>query len=461
MSHHNRKSKRKNNEFEGLQIINPKAAGIDLGSESHYVCLPGSGSVDERVREFKTDTPSLKELSAWLEEAGVTTVAMESTGIYWVPLYELLDAAGFKVVLTDTRSISNVPRRKTDVLDCQWIQQLHACGLLRGAFRPADAIVKYRSLVRMHNTLTEKSADWLRRIQKELDQMNIRVHRAVSDITGATGMRMLHAIVDGERDPAKLAELRDPRCQRSREEIERELTGNWRDEHLFNLEQCLEMYEFLLQRIAKLEEKILKLLSENQTTSEPPPPPPSKAKKNMMSKRGEEPLRESLYKMAGVDLTRIDSIGVGTAQTILSEIGPDLTMFPSEKHFISYMRLAPGMSVSGGKAIRGKKTKPQLGSSRARHALTMAALSAGKTNTALGAYYRNVARRRGPGIAVFATARKLAQYIYRLLRFGTEYVDIGVEEYERRNYDRRMKTLKARARQMGYHLVPFEEPANA
>jgi len=442
-----------------MQIINPHAAGIDLGSKSHWVCLPGEGSVKDRVKEFKTDTPALEELADWLSMAGVTTVAMESTGVYWIPLYEILDARGYEVVLSDTRTVSNVPRRKTDVLDCQWIQQLHACGLLTGAFRPGEDIVKFRALVRKHTVFTQKAADWLRRIQKELDQMNIRVHRAVSDISGATGMRIIHAIVEGERNPAKLAEMRDPRCSLSKKEIQRQLTGNWRDEHLFNLELDLKTYEYMLGCLSELEEKIRELLADLQTVSEPPPPPASKSKEKQINKRGEEPLRQSLYMMSGVDLTTIDSIGVGTAQTILSEVGPDLSMFPSEKHFISYLRLAPGMDVSGGKAIRGKKKKPQLGSSRTRKALMMAALSAGKTQTALGAYYRSIAIRRGPGVAVFATARKLAQYIYRLLRFGKEYVDIGVKEYEERNYDRRLKSLQTRAMQMGYILTSIEQPA--
>lgn len=458
MARHNSKSNRKHVKSEDLKVINQHAAGIDLGSRSHWVCLPGNGSGGNRLAEFDTDTASLNELADWLADAGVTTAAMESTGLYWVPLFEILDGRGIEVVLADTRTISGVPGRKTDILDCQWIQQLHACGLLRGAFRPPDCIVKFRALARMHGTFTDQAADWLRRIQKELDQMNIRVHHAVSDITGATGMRILHAIVGGEHNPAKLAELRDSRCHLSKEEIERELTGNWREEHLFNLELCLQTYEYITGRITRLERKILKLLDGMRTATGAAPPPASESKAQQINKRGQEPLRQALYSMSGVDLTRIDSIGVGTAQTILSEIGPDVSMFPTEKHFISYLRLAPGMAVSGGKAIRGKKKKPKLGCSRTRRALTMAALSAGKTQTALGAYYRGIAIRRGPGVAVFATARKLAAYIYRLLRFGTEYVDIGVEEYEKRNHQRRMKALKARAKHMGYRLVPVEEP---
>ncbi len=444
-----------------LQIINQNAAGIDLGSDSHWVCLPGTGdNKKERIREFPTDTTSLIKLAEWLEQAGVTTVAMESTSVYWIPLYELLASRDFEVVLTDTRKLSSVPGRKTDILDCQWIQQLHACGLLSGAFRPGDEIVQFRSLARMQTTLVKKSADWLRRIQKQLDMMNIRVHKAVSDITGVTGMRMLHAIVEGERDPARLANMRDRRCDKNREEIERELTGNWRDEHLFNLSLCLDMYQQACKNITKVERQVEQLLEQMRKLEAPAPAPIKDTKAKTMVKRGEEPLRQALYRMAGVDLTRIDAIGVATAQTILSEIGPDLTKFPTEKQFVSYLMLSPSMAVSGGKAVRGKK-KPLLGCNRVREAFRMAALAARNTDTALGAYARHVAIRRGAGVAIFATARKLAQYVYRMLKFGTDYVDIGVEEYEKRCRAQRTRALKSRAKQLGYQIIPVTQPTNA
>lgn len=457
MARRNQKSK----SVDAMQIINPHAAGIDLGSTSHWVCVPDPDTGEQLVNEFHTDTPSLKELAAWLAKTSITTVAMESTGVYWIPLFEMLQARGFEVVLTDTRMLSRVPTRKTDIQDCQWIQQLHACGLLQGAFRPGDNIVKFRALARMQITLTDQRADWLRRMQKELDMMNIRVHRAVADITGATGMRIIGAIVQGERDPARLAELRDPRCKRSKEQIERELTGNWREEHLFSLSLALRTYQYLCEAIQEVEQKIIDLLASIAVTDNPAPALTNVTKAGTMTKRGEEPLRQALYSISGVDLTSIDGIGVGTAQTVLSEIGPDVTMFPTEKHFISYLRLAPNMAISGGKRVRGGAKKPLIGSNRIHEAFTMAALSAKNTYTALGAYYRDVAIRRGAAVAVFATARKLAQHVYRLLRFGQEYVDIGLAEYERRASDRRTRSLIKRASQLGYRLVPVEQIANS
>ncbi len=336
-----------------LEIINSAAAGIDLGSTSHWACISEPDTGEQLVSEFSTDTPSLRELAEWLEKADISTVAMESTGVYWIPLYEMLSSRGFEVILTDTRSLSSVPGRKTDVLDCQWIQQLHACGLLQGAFRPGDSIVKFRALARMQRTLTDQRADWLRRMQKELDVMNIRVHRAVADITGATGMRIIGAIVDGERDPARLAAMRDARCRLSKEQIQRELTGNWREEHLFNLSMAFRMYENMCQAIKDVEQKILDLLSTIPGTDAAAPPPAKETKAKTMRKRGEEQLRQALYSISGVDLTSIDGIGVGTAQTILSEIGPDVTMFPTEDQFASYLRLAPNTPISGGKRVRG------------------------------------------------------------------------------------------------------------
>lgn len=452
--------KQKTKSVDAMQIINPHAAGIDLGSTSHWVCIPEADTGEQLVNEFHTDTPSLKELADWLEQTSITTVAMESTGVYWIPLFEMLQGRGFEVILTDTRTLSRVPGRKTDILDCQWLQQLHACGLLQGAFRPGDSIVKFRALARMQNTLIDRRADWLRRMQKELDEMNIRVHRAVSDITGATGMKIIGAIVDGERDPARLAEFRDSRCKLSKQQIQRELSGNWRKEHLFNLSMTLRIYQGLCQAIDDVQQEVLNLLSTIALTDAPAPAPTKQTKASTMTKRGEESLRQALYSISGVDLTSIDGIGVGIAQTILSEIGPDVTMFPSEKNFISYVRLAPNTPISGGKRIRGAGKKPIIGSNRVHEAFKMAALSAKNTYTALGAEYRRVAIRRGAGVAVIATARKIAQYVFRLLRFGTEYVDIGLEEYERRSRQRRTAALIRKAHHMGYRLVPVEQAAN-
>jgi transposase len=454
----------KRNSTQALRVVNANAAGVDLGSVRHSVCCPPDEDGSINVREFASDTLSLEALADWLSSRGVASVAMESTGVYWIPLFELLAGRGFDVVLVDTRTLSRVPGRKTDILDCQWIQQLHACGLLKGAFRPGDDIVKFRALARMKRTLVREQADWQRRMQKELDQMNVRVHRAVSDISGVTGLAMLHAIVEGERDPAKLAALRDPRCRLDAEAMERELTGTWREEHLQNLAIGLKTYEFLSARIGEVDSLIMPLLDSFRAKAQlqglvaPEPATASKAK--AMRTRGQEPMRQALYGMCGADLTRIDGVSVETAQTVLSEVGPDLTRFETEKQFVSYLRFAPGTAFSGGKPVR-KSRRKLLGCSRVREALRMAALAVQNSRTALGAYYRNIAYRKGANVAVFATARKIAQHIYRMLRYGADYVDAGLDAYEQRCRERRIRNLKNNARALGYTVAPCEAAAGA
>jgi transposase len=449
----------KRNSTQALRVVNENAAGVDLGSVKHSACCPPDGDGSINVHEFASDTLSLEALADWMSSRGVTSVAMESTGVYWIPLFELLAGRGFEVVLIDTRTLSRVPGRKTDILDCQWIQQLHACGLLKGAFRPGDDIVRFRALARLKRTLVREQADWLRRMQKELDQMNVRVHRAVSDISGVTGLAMLHAIVAGERDPAKLAALRDPRCRLDLESIQRELIGTWREEHLQNLAIGLKIYEFINARIEEVNRLIMPLLdsfrAKAQRLGVPAPEPVKAGKAANLRKRGQEPMRQALYGMSGVDLTRIDGVSVETAQAVLSEVGPDVSSFPSEKQFISYLRFAPGTAFSGGKPVR-KSRRKLLGCSRVREALRMAALAVRNARTALGAYYRNIAYRKGANVAVFATARKIAQHIYRMLRYGTDYVDIGLDAYEERCREKRIRNLKNSARVLGYTVTPCE-----
>ena len=301
-----------------------------------------------------------------------------------------------------------------------------------------------------------ESGDWLRRMQKSLDQMNVRVHRAVSDLNGATGKAIVRAIVNGERNPQKLAQLRDPRCRRSEEEIAEELTGHWREDHLFSLSQSLKMYDSIQQRIVAYDQEIMRKLAElDRKTSDdngvPPVKNPKKAK--AIETRGEESMRQALYRMSGVDLTSIDAIGVETVQVVLSEYGPDLSVFPTEKHFVSHITLAPRTAKSGGKPL--KKKKRNSASTRVAAALRMAALSQRRSQTALGAYYRNIARRIGADVAVFATARKLAIIIYRLLRWGQPYVDRGAVAYEMQYKQRRIKALSSKAKQLGYQLNPI------
>jgi transposase len=438
-----------------LSVTRPKVAGIDLGSVEHYVaCPPREGKAN--VKSLTTTTPELSALADWLQAEGVESVAMESTGVYWIPLYELLEQRGVEVVLVDARQMKHVPGRKTDMIDCQWLQLLHSCGLLRGAFRPADAFCRLRAVVRQKATLIDEQADWLRRMQKSLDQMNVRVHRAVSDISGSTGMAMIRAIVAGERDPCKLAGLRDERCSRSLRQMIEELTGNWREDHLFNLKEALAIYDFILERIAAYEAEIQRILQELTPKPDlgPAPEPNNPNKKKMLRARGQEPLRQALYGVCASDLTSIDGISTSTAEVVLSELGPDLSAFPTERHFASFLKLSPKLAVSGGKPIR--KRPKGTASTRVGAALRMAALTLRNSKTALGGAYRRLARRKGASVAVFATARKLAILIYRMLRYGTAYVDQGLEVYEQRFQEAKLRMCQQIANQFGYKLIQQE-----
>ena len=451
-------SKKRNRPIQSLETIQPNAAGIDLGSREHWVAGPPHKDIAPNVERFGTTTPELLRLADWLKQQGVKTVAMESTGVYWIPLFEILDSKGFEVLLANARQVTHVPGRKTDMLDCQWLQLLHACGLLRGSFRPSDDMCRLRALIRERNTMVEQRSDWVRRMQKSLNQMNVCVHHAVSDITGVTGMRIIRAIVDGERDPHALARMRDRRCRKSQEQIAAELTGTWRPEHLFNLRQALKMYDQLCTVVADYDSEILAYIqtlqpAENIDTDVPPPA--SKAKARGIAKRGQEPLRQALYRFSGLDLTTIDGIGVDTASDIISELGVDFTVFPSENHFVSYLRLAPNLSISAGKKVPSKSKASTC--TRVATALRMAALTLRNSKTALGAFYRRVAWRKGASVAVFATARKLAQLIYRLVRYGQAYVDTGLEAYEARFNQRRLNFYTKTLNAMGYNVEPLEK----
>lgn len=449
-----KKTNKKQPGSAGFAQIQPLVAGIDVGSEEHYVCAPTSGGGTE-MRVFGATTPDLQEMAAWLQQLGVTSVALESTGVYWIPMLEVLDHRGIEVILADTRQLSRVPGRKTDAEDCQWIQKLHSCGLLQGCFRPKDDVCHLRSLVRGKAVLVAERADWLRRMQKSLDQMNVRVHRAVKDVDGVTGMAILRAIVAGERDAAKLAHLRDPHCRKSEAAIAKELKGNWRPDHLFNLEQALKMYDLIGERIADYQREILSKMAElrcAQADQNPIQPIKNKEKAKAIKKRGEEPMRQALHSIAGVDLTTIDTVGVGTAEVLISEYGTDLSRFPNEKKFIKHLRLAPRQSITGGKPQskgKGKKT-----TTRAGQALRMAATTAHHSNSAIGGYYRRLAAHKGSDVAVFATARKLGSLVYRMLRWGQAYVDEGVAAYQQRYQSTRVHRLKAAAYELGFKLEP-------
>src|ERR1700680_3595564 len=300
-------------EVQGLPLVRRDVAGIDLGSERHWVCAATVDGTVREVADFGATTPELIRMAKWLRERNVRSVAMESTGVYWIAPHEVLESEGFEVLLVDTRQLAQVPGRnkKSDPADCEWIQRLHSCGLLRGSFRPKEDVCMLRTLVRDKGNLVGEAGDWLRRMQKSLDQMNVRVHRAVSDIDGATGMAILRAIVNGERDAGKLAKLRDRRCHKSEEEIAEQLSGHWREDHLFSLGQGLKMYDVIQERIGDYEREILRKLAEMEPQecrgqAVPPLNNPQKAK--LIQKRGEEPMRQALYRMSGVDLTGIDAL---------------------------------------------------------------------------------------------------------------------------------------------------------
>jgi transposase len=426
------------------------------------VCAPTVDGLGREVAQFGATTPELERMAAWLKERSVESVAMEGTGTYWIPVHEVLEREKFEVLLVCTRELAHVPgRKKTDRIDSKWIQRLHSCGLLRGSFRPPEQICMLRTLVRDKGNLIDERSDWLRRIQKSLDQMNVRVHRAVSDIQGATGMAIIRAIVQGQRDPAELAKLRDANCSRSEQEIAEQLTGHWREDYLFSLNQSLRMYDVVNERIEEYDKEILCRLGEMERPEckgqkAPKLKNANKAKK--IQQRGEEPMHQALFRMSGVDLVAIDGIGVGVVEAVLSEYGPDLSRFPSEKEFISHLNLAPNRPVTGGKPIKGKKRKRGMGSSRVREVLRSAVLSLRHSKTALGAYFRHTAQRLGADVAGFATARKVAQYIYRLLRWGHAYVDEGAQAYEERYQAARLSRMKQQAATLGYELMP--KPAN-
>lgn len=456
-----KKTIRKSSPATSLPAIRPDVAGIDIGSSQHWVCAPPKPGGERNVRVFGTTTPDLEQLVDWLMAEGVTSAAMESTSVYWIPLYELLEARGIEPVLVNARQLHNVPGRKTDFSDCQWLQQLHSCGLLRGSFRPTESISKLRALQRQMANLVAERARCVQWMQKALDQMNVQVHRAVSDLTGQTGMAIVRAIVSGERDTKALAALRDRRCRKSATEIARHLTGTWRDEHLFNLASALRLYDTLDEMIQSYDERLLdelKRLQSPERQDQKPPKHPNVAKEREFKYRGNQEMRTMLWRFAGVDLTRIDAINAGAAQVVLTEVGANLAAFPSEKHFVSWLRLCPRTPISGGKPL--KKRRNGLGANRIAGVLRMAAATMQRSKTALGAAFRRIARHKGGTVAVFAIARRLAQLIYRMLRHGQDYLDIGAQTYEATFASKRLAALKEAARGLGYTLTEAKDPTS-
>lgn len=430
-----------------LKVMYPNAAGIDIGSGSHYVAVPAH-STDEPVREFGVCTSDLIELADWLKQCGVDQVAMESTGVYWIPVYELLESKGFKVLLVNARHVKSVSGRKSDVIDCQWLQQLMSYGLLSGAYRPEEQICALRAISRQRDTLIREQARQVQRMQKALTQMNVQLMSVLSDIAGTTGLRIIRAIVAGERDPKVLAGHRNYRVRASEESIARSLQGNWREEHVFCLSQSLQLYDsyqHLIEQVDERLEQMLALMRQNQSSL------PEQKNKGRGKRAPKFDARTALYRWAGVDLTRIDGIDVSTALKILVEIGPNLSKFKSIKHFASWLGLCPGTRITGGKKLSGstKHIRNHLA-----QALKLAAQGLSRSHSALGAYYRRMAARLGAGKAITATAHKLARLVYAMLTKGEAYVERTEAHYQAQYRERTVRNLQRRAAALGLRLEP-------
>jgi len=439
-----------------MPVIFPDTAGIDIGSKSHFVAVPADRDPTS-VREFSSFTSSLYEMAKWLKECGIKTVIMESTGVFWIPTFELLESSGFDVKLVNSRHVKNVSAHKTDVLDCQWLQQLGTFGLLKSAFRPADAILPLRAYLRQRDMLIKITATHVQHMQKALTQMNLHLHNVINDITGATGMAIIRKIVAGESDPKVLASLRDGRCRNPEDVIESSLVGNYRREHLFSLNQALDLYDFYSKKIQECDERIIEETKKIETKCDVKRMELLKKKdKNSKPKKLKKheynfDIASELIRATGVDLTKIPSIGASIALTIVSEIGLDMSRWKSAKHFASWLGLSPGNKVSGGKRLSGK-SKPCK--NRVAIVLRIAANTLYKSQCAYGAYLRRMKGRLGSPKALTALAHKLAKLIYIMLKYGNEYVEKGAAFYEEMYQARREISLRKKAKEMGYELIP-------
>lgn len=436
-----------------LHIVHSQAAGIDIGSREHYVAVAPDAD-PQPVRTFGCTTPDLLAMGEWLKAAGVRTVAMESTGVYWVPVARVLeDLFGLEVILVDAKQVRCVPGRKTDVKDCQWLQQLHSYGLLSAVFRPAPPTAPLKTYARHRKSLVEASAQHIQRMQKALEVMNVQLHKVLTDITGMTGMKILRAIVAGQRDPVALAQYRDRRVKHSADEIAKALTGNYLPEQIFVLQEALASFDFVHEQMQRCDAQIQAFLTTLQSDVAHVDAGAGKACK----RRKNQPhfdLRRELVRILGVDLTAIPGIDALTAHTVISEIGTDVAKFPTEKHFASWLTLSPNHQITGGR-VRRRRTRP--GANRVATALRVAAQSLSRSRTALGAFFRRVRARIGAPKAVTAAARKLAVLIYRMLKYGKHFVELGQQAYENAYQHQVLDRLTRTAKQFGLRLVPVSD----
>jgi transposase len=435
-----------------LEVVHPHAAGIDIGNESQYVAVPPTRD-SQPVRRFGCTTVELKAIAEWLKQCGIRTVAMQSTSVYWIGLYDILEAAGLDVYLVNARDTKNLPGRKSDVQESQWLMKLHTYGLLRNSFRPSQEIRTMRTYWRQRNDLIRAAVSHIQRIQKALTQMNIQLANVLSDVSGVTGQAILKAILAGERDPHKLAALRDPRVKASEEQIARYLEGNWQEDPLFVLKQEQEGYEFCQQQMAECDRQLQQYLQQREDRSQGASLPQEMRKGRLLRKKGNKPmfaLRTELFRITGTDLTQVDGIDVVTAATVLSEAGWDMSKWEDEHHFVSWLRLCPDNRISGNKVL-GKGRLPT--NNRASIALRMAASTLRVSNTYLGAQFRRFRTKLGAPVAIKAMAAKLARLVYRMLRYGMKYVDQGAKIYEAQHRQRQIGQLKWNAAKLGFRVV--------
>jgi transposase len=450
--------KKANKTVEQMGVVHPNAAGLDIGAREIWACVPPDRKGDT-VRPFGTFTPDLHQMAEWLEQHGVDTVAMESTGVYWIPAYEILEARGFKVYLVNARHIKNVPGRKSDYADCQWIQKLHTLGLLSGSFRPDGEMCQLRSYLRHRAQLIQHRAPHILHIQKALQQMNLQLHHVLSDVMGATGLKILRAIVAGERDAMVLVQWRDPQCKASDETLIKALTGDWKEEQLFILNQALELYDFYTAQLIACDVQLKRQYSamKPRWDSTTQPPVTLSDKRRTTSKNAPAfDVRTEIVRLIGVDLGAMKGLSDSTIQTILSEIGTDMSRWPTVKHFASWLGLAPHNDISGGKVLRSHPLRTR---NRAGQAFRQAATAVSTSPTGFGAYYRRKRAQGGPQFAQLATAHKMARTVYSLLKYRVPFVEIGAQDYEQKFREREVASLRKRAAKLGFTLTDAQVTA--
>jgi transposase len=440
--------------FAGMSRVNANAAGVDIGAEEIVVCVEGDENM-QIVKGFGNYTVDLQSIGQWLKEHNIKTVAMESTGVYWIPLFEVLENMGFECLLISSRSLRRVPGRKSDIQDAQWIQTLHSYGLLESSFRPQADLVMSRTLLRHRSQLLEHRAPHILRMQKAMLQMNVQLSQALSDVTGETGLRIIRAIVAGERDPEKLATYRDRKCKKSVEEIGRALTGTWRAEHLFVLKQSLEMYDFYTRQVEACDAEIERVYGMTRPDWDGGElKPPSEKQRNSHSKnapKNQQEIRQHLKRISGVDLSAVDGIGIGVAQTVIVECGTDMKQFPKEGNFCSWLGLAPKHEISGTKVLKNKTLKTK---NRAGQAFRMAAQSVKNSDCVFGLMYKRFRAHMDNRQATVATAHAIARTVYKMLKYKVEYDQIDVTEYEKKYEEQQIKYVKKKAAKLGFQLVP-------